>query len=403
MKKSFQRVIATLNLFQGKQSLTICLLAAFFALSACDDSSSAGDDETEVLSSSIESSSGVTLSPSTSSGQAPESAESNGSSGEKDMPSSSKNSDGSSGSNDDDGYSSESKKSNSSSSSCIIASSSGTKQISWPVGVKPSGYYAENCPSDLNCKDATSSTEYLNQKMLAAGEYGEMLDTRDGQVYKVVTIGEQTWMAQNLNYRYVGVKFFEGYVAESDSTSWCYDNDPANCAKYGRLYTWSAVMDSAAQFSVNAETRCGYKKICTPNTPHRGICPEGWHVPTNAEYRTLFNYTYKDFTGNRYERGDSTAGVLLKSSTGWLNSGNGTDKYGFSALPAGVRRLENDNIRGNFRSESEYVGFWPASEMNKERTYSKSFWSNRDYVDNQDQSETFKYLGHALRCLKDSD
>lgn len=75
--------------------------------------------------------------------------------------------------------------------------------------------------------------------------YGEIVDSRDGQVYKTVAIDTQTWMAENLNYAYKGVKFnYEGYI--SDSTSWCYDNKVTNCDKYGRLYTWSAVMDSAA-------------------------------------------------------------------------------------------------------------------------------------------------------------
>ena len=107
-----------------------------------------------------------------------------------------------------------------------------------PSEVKADGYYGTNCPEGLDCKYVTT-TEYLN----SSKTYGEILDTRDGQVYKTVKICDkdnnncQTWMAENLNYRYVGVKYnYNGYT--SDSTSWCYDNDPSKCATYGRLYTW---------------------------------------------------------------------------------------------------------------------------------------------------------------------
>ena len=68
-------------------------------------------------------------------------------------------------------------------------------------------------------------------------EYGELVDERDGQTYKTVKIGEQVWMAANLNYAYTGVPYNYAGGNTSDSTSWCYGNDPVNCSKYGRLYT----------------------------------------------------------------------------------------------------------------------------------------------------------------------
>ena len=143
---------------------------------------------------------------------------------------------------------------------------------------------------------------------------GTFTDERDGQVYKTIQIGEQIWMAQNLNYAYTGVKF-RAKGNTSDSTSWCYENKVSNCDKYGRLYTWSAVMDSAAQFIENARTTCGYSNLtegtlgsrCNPNSPHRGICPEGWHVPTEQEFSTLHTYI----------GGSNTGGLLLKSTSGW--------------------------------------------------------------------------------------
>lgn len=214
-------------------------------------------------------------------------------------------------------------------------------------------------------------------------DYGEFTDARDGQVYKTVTIGTQTWMAENLNYRYVGVKYnYKGNT--SDSTSWCYDNKASNCDKYGRLYTWSAVMDSAAQFNVNAGTQCGYGKTCTPKSPHRGICPEGWHVPTNEEYGTLYTCI----------GGSSTAGSLLKSTSGWSSSGNGSDKYGFSVLPAGYR--SNDCC---FYNEGYYANLWSASEYNDTRAWYQYF---RYTYGDANQSDSNKSYGRSLRCLKDT-
>jgi Fibrobacter succinogenes major domain (Fib_succ_major). len=90
-------------------------------------------------------------------------------------------------------------------------------------------------------------------------EYGSLTDDRDGQTYKTVKIGEQWWMAENLNYRYIQ-QTFEG--AEEDSSSYCYYNDPANCAKYGRLYLWSAAMDSAGIIPGNSANGCGDGTIC---------------------------------------------------------------------------------------------------------------------------------------------
>ena len=125
-------------------------------------------------------------------------------------------------------------------------------------------------------------------------EYGTLTDDRDGQTYKTVKIGEQWWMAENLNYAYTGV-FFKyvlstdsNLVYYSDSTSWCYDNDAANCAKYGRLYTWAAAMDSAGIIPGNTANGCGYREIC--NLGHvkvRGVCPEGWHLPDFTEWEAL--------------------------------------------------------------------------------------------------------------------
>ena len=105
-----------------------------------------------------------------------------------------------------------------------------------------------------------------------------LTDLRDGQVYKTVKIGNQTWMAENLNYRYLG------HTTRLDSSSFCYDDDPAYCDTYGRLYLWSAAMDSTGIIRGNTANGCGYNSECAPSGTVRGVCPKGWHLPSRAEW-----------------------------------------------------------------------------------------------------------------------
>ena len=219
-------------------------------------------------------------------------------------------------------------------------------------------------------------------------EYGTLTDSRDGQTYKTVEIGSQVWMAENLNYAYTGVLYNNsGYT--SDSTSWCFGNDPANCIKYGRLYTWAAAMDSVGTWSTNGKD-CGYGVQCTPIYPVRGICPEGWHLPDKAEWNTLFTAV----------GGASTAGKMLSSTIswssvpgGWVRDGYGTDAYSFSALPAGLRNATGYNNVGY------HAYFWSSSEYNSSRrTYIVGL---DDEFDKADLYGSGKDYGYSVRCVKD--
>ena len=166
-------------------------------------------------------------------------------------------------------------------------------------------------------------------------EYGSLTDSRDKQTYKTVKIGSQIWMAENLNF-------------ETDS-SYCFNDSAKYCSKYGRLYTWAAAMDSAGVWSENGKG-CGYQKMCTPTYPVQGACPSGWHLPTKAEYDTLFAAI----------GGSETAGEKLKSTSGWSEGGNGTDDYSFSASPAGYRFI---NGIYPIYSEIGYLGsLWTSTE-----------------------------------------
>jgi uncharacterized protein (TIGR02145 family) len=99
--------------------------------------------------------------------------------------------------------------------------------------------------------------------------YGYLTDARDLQTYRTVQIGTQAWMAQNLNFKGLGV-----------DSGWVQDNQPDSALKYGRLYMWTSVV---------ASDTCKLWKQCTIKVvqPHRGICPAGWHVPSDGEWKSL--------------------------------------------------------------------------------------------------------------------
>ena len=217
---------------------------------------------------------------------------------------------------------------------------------------------------------------------------GSMKDSRDGQKYKTVKIGSQTWMAQNLNYE--------------TANSYCYNDVLVNCSKYGRLYTWAAAMDSAGTWNSNGKG-CGFGKTCSPTDPVRGVCPEGWHLPTESEWKKLFASV----------GGFSTAGKDLKSTSGWTNSNNnGTDAFSFSALPAGGRYYDvNYNYEGDienffnedciayFYNEGNYAFFWSSTEYDSYNA--SSVILNKTFGD-AGLGLNAEIYGFSVRCLKDS-
>ena len=138
---------------------------------------------------------------------------------------------------------------------------------------------------------AISNTTETSSSSWPQYSYGELIDERDGQIYKTIKIGEQTWMAQNLNYAYLQP------TSTKDSSSECYNNELENCTKFGRLYLWSAAMDSAGIFSLDGKG-CGKGSgscKAQPTKGVRGVCPENWHIPTNSDMNKYVNYANSSF------------------------------------------------------------------------------------------------------------
>ena len=121
---------------------------------------------------------------------------------------------------------------------------------------------------------ATSSSSFSKALFLNENiSYGEITDERDGQTYKTVLIGSRYWMAENLNFK--------------TENSYCVNDNDTLCLKYGRLYAWSAAMDSAGAFSTNG-LNCGNGTKCTADSIVRGVCPQGWHLPDYSDFSNLY-------------------------------------------------------------------------------------------------------------------
>lgn len=253
-----------------------------------------------------------------------------------------------------------------SSSSFDVSSSSSAEESSSSVKASSSSFG----PLAVPCKTETEDN----------CEYGSLTDERDGKTYKTVKIYKKWWMAENLDY------------ADSVNTpslkgkSWCYADDPENCAKYGRLYTWAAAIDSV-KFVTDAENPqdCGDGKSCKNILPDvvQGICPDGWHLPDYDEVSKLL----PDVGGY------SIAGTVLKSRSGWNDGGNGKDVYGFNVLPAGIR-LDD----GSFDGVGEGTDFWSATEQDPETAHTLYFYYEYEYagVNFYEKGDAF-----SVRCVKD--
>jgi uncharacterized protein (TIGR02145 family) len=192
-------------------------------------------------------------------------------------------------------------------------------------------------------------------------------DIRNSKAYKFVNIGTQTWMAENLNYNAEGSK--------------CYNNQESNCATYGRLYDWSMAMALASTYN---------STLYSATTKHKGVCPSGWHLPSDAEWGALTQSVNPScsLTGSC-----ANAGKLLKATSGWNSSGNGTDNYGFAALPGGYGKSD-----GSFVIVGSYGNWLSATENNAYYAYGRSM--DYRYEDVSSIGNNKDYL-FSVRCLQD--
>ena len=209
-----------------------------------------------------------------------------------------------------------------------------------------------------------------------------------GETYPTVQIGTQCWFAKNLN---VGTMISSGNQTNNGTMEkYCYNNDPANCSTYGGLYQWA----EAVQYQSGASSSTSPNPAFTGNV--RGICPTGWHLPSDAEYCTLTTFLHASANCSVIGTSSSIAGGLLKSTSGlWRTSPNSgaTNSSGFSALPGGYR-----NSNGTFFHLGISTIFWSSSESSSTFAIFRSLYFGNAHIERYTAN---KNDGFSARCTQD--
>lgn len=209
-------------------------------------------------------------------------------------------------------------------------------------------------------------------------QYGEMTDPRDNHTYKTVEIQGTVWMAQNLNY------------ADSISTpsllgkSQCYNNDERYCEVFGRLYTWPALVDSIKWYE---KYECSFSVFtCHTDDQVQGICPDGWHLPGHDDFENLLEMAKTD--DDRLDKLKATGGWIYRDDNGISGSNeNGSDEFGFSALPTSFSADGSDTWFAAFFAGSSSVLSIPGSRYNHISAYDMyAYYANSVF---------------SVRCIKD--
>jgi uncharacterized protein (TIGR02145 family) len=197
----------------------------------------------------------------------------------------------------------------------------------------------------LSCSEKES--EPWNAEIICSETLrSSFVDERDGQSYNTTTIGNQVWMAENLNY--------------STEDSYCYNDEESNCEEYGRLYEWASA-DTA--------------------------CPAAWHLPSTTEWEELLDNL----------EGEEFAGGHLKSTSGWKWDMNGTDDCGFSALASGI-----DDWSDGFDLMGEATEWWASDRPEDDPDeFIYSYWVH--YTSNRVEGNftSSSRWRRSVRCIMD--
>jgi uncharacterized protein (TIGR02145 family) len=252
----------------------------------------------------------------------------------------------------------------------------------------PYALYAKNSENIINVTFSfTGDTMFLgtNKIIIPGISAANQLKDVDGNVYKTVKIGNQIWIAENLKttkYRngdLIGTTIPATLDISLEITpkyQWAYGGNESNVATYGRLYTWYAVTDS------------------------RNVCPIGWHVPTDAEWKTLTDYLTNNNYG--YEGSGTDIAKSMAATLGWTTYGTagtvGNDQAsnnssGFTALPSGYRLNS-----GTFNGIGSNSYWWSSTEYSAAGAYGRSMYYNSSGVGSFYDD---KQNGFSVRCLRD--
>ena len=257
----------------------------------------------------------------------------------------------------------------------------------WRSASNPEKAAGSVCYSDFNQKFAwVGSSPY--RCTYSSGSYSFKSYSYDyvshgGRTYKIIDIGDQVWTAENMGY------------SSSSITSYCYSGTTAstNCSGLGRLYSFAGALNKT-------EAECGKGVYCS-SAGLQGVCPTGYHVPTNNDWTTLFSYIGASSSSSEYRN----AGKYLKSTTGW-NKGtddNGLDLYGFSIKPNGYGQTDGSSYKSY--GKDDYTYFWTSSyDKQKITAYTWRFVSY-DRTSSYSQHDAIRYSHNVehlayVRCVK---
>lgn len=247
------------------------------------------------------------------------------------------------------------------------ASNAGILSSSTNTSAGSSSPYSLDYTSSSNMT-VSSSLSYSMSSNEIQLQSGSFIDERDNKEYQWVQIGEQIWMAENLNY------------AEKPR-SYCLENSEEKCDIYGRLYEWSTAMNIAEGYNVSEWDGV--------DDSHQGICPNGWRLPSGTDWWRLEEYVMSE--AGLVGKGDLVVGYLLKSVEGWQVN-TGVDAYGFKALPGGY-----SSVNGSTAYEGAYGFWWSTIEFNSAEAYLKKLSYDRNsfsyYSDDKDK-------GFSVRCIQ---
>ena len=260
------------------------------------------------------------------------------------------------------------------------------KNNTWNLQAGKNGYYSGDFDMDSEVDNIDKNDIWLNNIGMVCQVPVEIpvicgdpfTDYRDGQSYNTVQIGIQCWMAENMN---IGARI-DGVNEMTDNSTiekYCYDNNTSNCDTYGGLYQWNEIM----------------QYVTTPGA--QGICPAGWHIPTDAEWKTLEMYLGMTQAQADDEgwRGVDEGGKLKEAgTTHWVSPNTGaTNSSGFTALPTGHR-----NTNGNFWNLTLNGQLWTSTDLGSYPAFQRFLDYNTAQVW---RSCTNKLDGFAVRCMLD--
>ena len=239
---------------------------------------------------------------------------------------------------------------------------------------------------NATCDDDNVNTvnDVINGECVCAGSplingtyaMGSGVTDIDGNFYPSIIINGQEWMQKNLAV----TKYRNGDLIPTglDNTTWqnttsgayaIYNNDAANNTAYGKLYNWYAVNDS------------------------RGLCPTGWHVPSDAEWSTLINYLDPNQNPSANGTQSSVAGGKMKSTTGWISPNTGaTNESGFTGLPGGYRYFS-----GTYANIGTHGFWWSSAELDSSLAWLRTLYYASSNIG---RVSINKQYGYSVRCVR---